>query len=790
MTEPVATRGLTGKAYELQPGQVADAANAGLKEISPQEASSSHKAWTQMRDLDANWSAPEKALGGVFNGLTLGLGPAALAGMGLADRGDIEALHGSSAFQAGDIAGMVAPAFLTGGEGVAARGALEAEGGLLGRALGWTPAGLMSRAGAGAEALAGRLIPEVGVLGKAGKATLSMAARGGTEGAIVNLAHTVSDSYIQDKPLTAQSLAASGVNGVLLGGLAGGILGGVTAVAGAGADAVVDTALRAGAGKGEAAAATALERMGVPKSTIAKMAGDEGAMVRAVRGYHDTIEANGANFASSTSDIAKAIDKSATGYAKGIDDIVTTLDREAASAVPDVTRVTGRIQSDLAHYAGTFQEGQAAKVMGKLTDQLNALRAAPQDLASLRQISELAPNAGGTWLQWSDSRNQLAEALASTKNGLKQDVYRSALNAMDSEIAEAMNSAGSRIGNDAIGEQYRAAVMGQKMAEEMGGHIQSRLGKELHGSGFFQPEDMSTVAMGTMMGHPLAAIGAVASRGAYRAIGRAVEPAMAEAAYRNAVGAEAASATVNVGNRVTSTFRKFMGLGGKVAALEAADSARPKYTVKGYKDTMELSDKLTGSAHKAKVDDLVAAMSQMGHPELADQMAAQYMRATEYLNFNRPKDAKLKEAGSLGKMPARLGLDTKEMRYMDIFHAVSKPMAVVDGILDGTTSRTAVNALAYVMPEWHQDIVSRSAQVILEAKDAGKFLPADKIALLGVVLNAPVDSKLEKSFIDEVQKGLQANAQPQPEQGKAQPPGQMMLAQTADYKTPMQTSLG
>ncbi len=780
MTDPVTASGLTGKAYELQPGQVESAANAGLKEISTKEASESNRAWTQMRDLDANWSAPEKALGGVFSGLTLGLGPAALASMGLADRGDIEALHGSSAFQAGDIAGMVAPALLTGGESAAARGALEVEGGLLGRALGWTPAGLMGRAGAGVEALAGRLLPEVGAMGKLGRSTLSMAARGATEGSIVNLAHTVSDSYIQDKPLTAQSLAASGVNGALLGGLAGGILGGATSLAGSASGAVVDTALRAGAGKGEGAAAKALERLGVSPSKIATLATEEGGLVKAVRGYHGVLEASEESFASSTADIARTAKTSASGYQKAVNDTLSTLDREAASAVPDVARVTGRLQTDMAHYAGTFQEAQASKVMAKVTDDLNALRGAPS-------ANELVPNAGGTWKQWADSRNQLAAVLDSTGNELKKDVYRSALNAVDSEFAAAMDSAGELVGNKSLGEQYRAAVMGQKMAEEMGGHIQSKLGKELQGSGFLRPEDTGTMAMGALMGHPLAAAGAVMSRGAYRAVGRAVEPAMAEAAYRNAVGSGAASAVVSVGERVSSTLRKFMGLGGKVAAMEAADAGKPKYTVKGYKDTMELSDKLTGSSHKAKVDDLVAAMSQMGHPELAEQMAAQYMRATEYLNFNRPKDAKVKAAGSLGKMPERLSLDTKETRYMDIFHAVSHPLAIVDGILDGTTSRTAVNALAYVMPDWHRDVVSRAAQTILEAKAEGKFLPADKIAMLGVVLNAPVDSKLEKPFIDEVQKAHQANAQPQPEQGKQQ--GQV-VAQTGDYKTPLQTSLG
>ncbi len=768
-----AVRGLTGRAFEAQPGQQADLAAVGAKPISGQEAASSHQAWQQMKDVDANWSTPEKALGGVFSGLTLGLGPAGLAAAGLADRNDVEGLKGSGAYQAGDIAGMIAPSLLTGGEGAAARGALEAEGGLLGRALGWTPAGLMSRAGAGAEALAGRLIPEVGVLGQVGKSTLQMAARGSTEGAIVNLAHTVSDSYIQDKPLTAQSLAASGVNGALLGGLAGGILGGVSGAAGAGVDAVGSSAVRAGAGKGEEAAATALKRLGATESELGRMSLEEGGLVGAVRKYHDVLENGGESFASKTSDIGRSLKATGKGYEDAINEVITTLDKEAPNALPDIERMAGRIQGDLStKYTGTFLQDDALRLASDLVDSLQPLAA------------------GGSWKRWVASRDQLADLVAKGRGGLQEDIYRTAMNSMNDEIGDAMKEAGKQIGKESIGEQFRAAVMGQKLSEEMGGMVQSKLGKELTaGNGGLRPADMGTMAWGTLMGHPAGAAGIVAAKGIYRTLERKIEPAMAEAAYRAAVGAQAAKATVQVGQHVTSTFRKFMGLGGKVAALESADSGRPKYTLNGFKETMDLSDKLLDHKHQAKVQDLTSAMNQMGHGDLGNEMAAQYMRATEYLNHNKPKSEKLKEAGSLTKLPGRMGLDTKEMRYMRIFSAISNPMSVVDGIMDGTASREAVNAVAYVMPEWHQDIVSRAAQVILEAKGSGKYLPADKEALLGLVLNSPVSSKLEKPFIDEVQKGLAANAQPQPEANKPPPPGQMQLAQTADYQTPMQTSM-
>lgn len=778
MTEPVAVRGLTGKAYELQPDQVAGALEAGAKPITPQEASGSHQAWQQMKALDANWSAPERAAAGVFNGLTLGLGPAGVAALGLDKHPEEnEALHGSGAFMAGDIAGMLAPALLSGGETAAARGALEGGEGLLGRALGWTPAGLMGRAGTEAEAMAGRLLPEVGTLGKVGRSTLQMAARGSTEGSIVNLAHTVSDSYIQDKPLTAQSLAASGVNGALFGGLAGGILGAASGTAGAAFDSVGGSVLGAAAGRGEAGAATALKRIGATEKDLARMAGEEGGLVGAVRKYHDILEKGDASFASNSGTIGKTIKETQAGYEAGIQDAVKTLDAEAASQLPNSVRVESRLKEDLKNkYAGTFLQNDAIQVGHEVGDMFKSLESKP------------------TWKNWVGSRAHLSDLADASRSEVQKDVYRTALNAMDSEIASAMDTAGLNIGKDSIGEQFRAAVMGKKMSQEMGGMMESKIARELGGNdGSLRPQDMGTMAWGTLMGHPVGAAGIVAAKGIYRTLERKLEPAMAEAAYRNAVGAQAAKATQAVGNRVTSTLKKFMGLGGRVTAMATDTSDRPKYDVKSFKKTMELSDKLTSQVHAAKVQELVSAMSQMGHADLAEEMAAQYKRAVDYLNFNAPKSAKMKSAGSLSKQPERMGLDSKEMKYMQIFSALSNPMSIVDGVLDGSTSRVAVNAVSYVLPEWHTDIVARASNIILESKEKGEYQPADKVALLGVLLNAPVDTTLEKPFIDEIQKAHQANGQPQPPpgQGAPQPQGpQLQLAQTSDYKTPMQNSLG
>ncbi len=96
MTEASKTvEGLSGRPFEVQPEQEVAAHAAGIKPMDPEQASREQQAWNDMREIDQNWSAPEKVAAGVFEGATLGLGPAALAKLGLTNQRTIEALGGS-----------------------------------------------------------------------------------------------------------------------------------------------------------------------------------------------------------------------------------------------------------------------------------------------------------------------------------------------------------------------------------------------------------------------------------------------------------------------------------------------------------------------------------------------------------------------------------------------------------------------------------------------------------------------------------------------------------------------
>jgi hypothetical protein len=88
----------------------------------------------------------------------------------------------------------------------------------------------------------------------------------------------------------------------------------------------------------------------------------------------------------------------------------------------------------------------------------------------------------------------------------------------------------------------------------------------------------------------------------------------------------------------------------------------------------------------------------------------------------------------------------------------------------------------------HQELVTIASEGIMEMKRAGKTLPADKIALLGTALNAPIDSTLDPDFVSEIQAAHVANNTPSPQGGNSPPPPN--VTDITPYQTPLQSSVG
>lgn len=757
----------TGKPVALTDNQVAAAADNGFTPVAGNVARALAKANENDKYVDQNWGTAGKFAAGAASGLSAGLAPSIAARLGLVDPGHLEAAEQSGAFTAGDIAGMLAPTILTGG----AAGAGEEGIGAIAKALRYgTPAGLIGEAGLGAERLVGRFAGESGLLGRIGTPALRMAARGATEGALINMSHEVSRNIIQDKPFTAQAILAAGEHGALFGGLTGGILGGAGAAAGAGFDIVggriAGGAARAG-GEAENRAAIALKRMGASDADIAEMYSREGGLVKAVRGMHDVLENGSATFASDTPTIRMVSSDQAAKYAEVARDTLKQLTDEAP-LVPRGGVLTPRLQDLANSFKGTLEHQAATSIIKDLNKNLQGLK---------------------TWEGWAATREQLADRVDLAPAGsLKGDIYKKTLQVFDDEFTGAMRKA-----NPELADQFAAATQGARNAEEMVRWSSKKLAAEqgvkpIH----LDNSDMATLGYSMLTGaNPLVAGGIMAAKHIGAHVQSKMEPYMAEAAYRSAIGAEAGHATMNIGKKISDSVGKLVNGGRRVASNEDAKSfSRPKlsYTPESYEKAIELADSLTSAAHQAKVREVTDALAQAGHEELADEMAQTYGRAVAYINNARPKGTHTKEykAGSLGKTAKAIGLNTQEMKFVRVLHAATQPVdAVLNGIERGDISRDAVNAVAYIMPDMMNRISQTFAMKVAEMKEQGKHMPADKIALAGCVLNYPVDSKLEKSYIDEVQKAHAANQAPPPAEEGPRPPNTDISA----YQTPMQMSV-
>ena len=299
-----------------------------------------------------------------------------------------------------------------------------------------------------------------------------------------------------------------------------------------------------------------------------------------------------------------------------------------------------------------------------------------------------------------------------------------------------------------------------------------------------------TVAYGAIAGaNPLVGGAIIATKQMVTKLQQNLAAPMAEAAYRSALGAKANMATITMGNRMSNGIKTFLngsrvGIGGQHAEKES----KPSYTMESYQKNLRIADELTSAAHQARVRETTDALAQQGHGEMAQQMAETYGRAVAYIQQNKPKKGlDAHGAGKLGKIPAAMSPDTKGMKFQRVMHTLLSPMsAIMGGLERGDISRDSVAAFQSVFPAAAADLNMRVAQEVVEYRSQGNFLPVDKIAMLGTVLNFPVDSTLEPEFVQACQDGLAANKAPPPDEGAPPPP----QTDTSSYQTPLQNSLG
>jgi hypothetical protein len=197
LPDTVTLRDSDGRAYGVPQEQVSAYIAQGFRPETDEE-SVGRTASETFRELHGGvGGAVGAGLSGALSGLTLGLSDQLIS-----DRGIRHAREEHPyATGAGTIAGALAPALLTGGA------AAGAEAGLGARILAASPAGLTSRLGSAISGLG----EGAGLAGRVGAATLGA----GAEGALYGGGQYLTETALEDKPLSAEGFVAGMGHGAL-----------------------------------------------------------------------------------------------------------------------------------------------------------------------------------------------------------------------------------------------------------------------------------------------------------------------------------------------------------------------------------------------------------------------------------------------------------------------------------------------------------------------------------------------------------------------------------------------
>lgn len=828
--ENLYVRDILGRAVKTDDVQHAEQlVQAGATPLSQAQAEREADLQRNLSYVDENWGTAGKLGMGAFSGLTLGLGPGALAGMGVVDPKHLEAAQQSGWYTVGDVAGTMLPAIASGGES------------LVGRGLTLTPAGLLNVAGNATERLAGSFLGgSAGVMGRLASTPLKMAARGASEGALISMGHTVGDSMLHNKPLSAEAMAASFEDGALFGGLIGGSLGTVGAIGEMAIDASKGLAKKVAGGAGGRSYGVVAKSIGMSGEDLQAAASRTGGTKSYLSEANEVLESGGGGIGKTTK-VNRAAATEAKGIANGArNEALEAFDSQAVSHSPSLERVFARLDAEVASPSvGTLNEARNLKIVEDIKAELQQMAPlqriepvkveAPKPMSQKDyEASQMGPShlrtsyekykadlasqgyeimgmdvpsgKNPTWKQWSASRDQLETRLRDVlgkqfdPNPLRetaQQLRAEVMNVIDSEIRTAMETASKEVvGLEGMAEKYAASTQKLRMAEKLEETLGKKAANELlQAEATITPRDVGTVAGMAAIGHPLAGITWLSTRGIGRILQRRLEPAIAKYAFDSAIGISAQKATMETQTKVSSSIRNFFKNASKTPdkAAKVYNASKGKdYDRKAYENAVTRTEQLISANHQDRVRRYAESVHELGYQELAAAMMGVNNRAVQYLIWNMPSRAGTRALGTIRQMPVSKVPTLEEYKFQRIDKAVKNPMSILDDLEKGTLSRDAVQAVKYVYPELHSQIVQSAAEQVFQMKSEGKTMPMNKITMLGVVLDAPIDRVLESDYVGAVQASMAP--MPQPEAPPGPQPG-VPLVNPVDVMTPLQQTL-
>jgi hypothetical protein len=730
---------------------------------------------------------------GVGNALALGFGKAAASGAGQVFAGDkgqeaVERyiaereLRNPYAMGAGEVAGLVAPAIVTGGASLLERGAAGGARGLLAR--GAVGAGELATAplrGLGAIGDVGANLAERGAVaaGAAEGGALSRlaghAARGAVEMPILEVGNAVSRSAIHDEPLTAEQLYAAGLHGALLGAVGGAAFGGVgSLVSGAGKL----------AGKVAERSGVLASELGLPAIPRTGNAVRDGLEVLADR---KAIQASGANLGQIEKlgpeggafwkDVARTIREDLPGGGN----LATMSKRELAEAAPGLAKRVGASREKL------FGELEAAGAKGpdlqRVVDQIHPIEAelaadvagrklVPQVASTREFLQELATNGAdfkAAQKQISSLKREVREAVRRGEGTLADQKQK---------IADLLDAELSRAGEDAIGGGQMGAEWAARLQQNNRDYAVAKWIEKATEKGAKAEARNRSAGMGEMLGAvagasiggiPFAVGTAVASNLVRRYGDQAIAQLAAKAAKSDAVKAIGGQ----VSHAITASAEAYAS-GGK--AIRTAATSGPHVAVwqneaneiyqrgKARSAVQERKDYQSKRDALAKLSPDLVRRHTEGLAELPGvraQLEEQAVRAANFLRGKLPPEPVSLHPLQAGVTKPRDPPPSEIAKFERYSRAVDDPLSVVEDMARGRISRESVEALREVYPRMYGEAVGSVMAAIAQRKEP---LSYDREKQLGVLLGVETTPMQSSALIRNAQAAYasQAPAQSMP----------------------------
>lgn len=724
---------------------------------------------------------------GAGNALTLGFGRGLAVDLAQAeDKAAVRRYlaaqeeHNAAYGTAGEVAGFLAPALLSGGTSAAASGAARGAG-LAGRVATAAPRGLATLAEFGGE-----LAPRALGLAEGGVAARALGA--GTRGAIEMVPYSVGDAYsrarIEDRDLTSEQLVAAAGHGALMGGAFGG---GLSLLGSAGARAM------RGAGELVTSAAPRVEALaeklgvGVPslskieqEHVIKTLAGSNGAkLVKEIGQWTPELQSRLTNIVqtevpkklgkdslmgASRGEIAGALKEVRKDFGNAYESAITDMDQAVAKHAVD-----GVTAKELRPSLDTVVERARADVLSPLMERLPSW-----EQGQAREIEKIvkglaedsAKSGGATFAELNRASQSVTGGIVTNPQRIAGfTLEERAVNDARKALKEVIEAEFERAGESLA--QKEGAEFSVRWADAKANYKAARNAELLAREGATAEAKNNAVGLGAMI-----AGGTAANIGS--GIGGAIAGpvgAMAGSALGGLAGAVVGSAVKRHGNQVVASLARsaietdiVRAITSKVEGTTAAQVTQflakkvpnlaPTMALaeRTYEGTKRTAQREYEERHKALVQfranpQAILATTTKGAPDdVRQQLQAKTIQVAEYLASKAPKP--------LGGNPLMPQADPGRVdpaqrdKWLRAARAADDPASIVADMRSGRLTPEAVDAVKTLYPRMYGQI---TGQIEAELAARSEPLSYSQATQLRVLLGVPVDVSQKPEYLGAVQ---------------------------------------